>query len=150
VADTTNAAPARANTPRDCYADKSHSAHDLLAAGARCQFCGFIAPTDAEVAALRSRCEVLALAATLNGETISGMQIYARMLEAERDGLATALRELLKQMSDEESNREEGVFVDAGCRFCTLGVTPDRYHTGPCARHRAVELLRKLGLRGAL
>jgi len=26
----------RANTPDNCYLDKSHSAHDLLAAGAVC------------------------------------------------------------------------------------------------------------------
>jgi len=33
-----------ANTPDNCYADKSHSAHDLLAPGESCKACGFINP----------------------------------------------------------------------------------------------------------
>lgn len=126
MADTTHAVPTRANTPRDCYLNTGHSGHDLLAPGTRCQFCGFIAPTDAE------------LSARINAETIVAMQGNARELEA-------ALRDLLKQMDDEESNREEGIFAVPGCRVCTHGVTPDRWHTGPCARHRAEELLRKRG-----
>jgi hypothetical protein len=31
------------NTPDNCYADKSHSAHDLLGPGESCKACGFVA-----------------------------------------------------------------------------------------------------------
>jgi len=94
-------------------------------------------------------------ASRLNAETISGLQAakeaaetgercyYNRLCKA-----LAALRDLIKQMRDEESNREEGVFADPGCRDCTSGVTPDRYHTGPCALHRAEALLRALEVRG--
>src|SRR5690349_20665295 len=30
------------NTPDNCYADKSHSAHDLMAPGEKCKHCGFV------------------------------------------------------------------------------------------------------------
>ena len=32
-----------ANTPDNCYLDKGHSAHDLMAPGDTCEACGFVA-----------------------------------------------------------------------------------------------------------
>jgi len=105
--------------------------------------------------ALVARADDAATAARLNAETISGLQVAKEAAEAgercyyQRLGKAVvALRDLVKQMRDEESNREEGIFADLGCRECTHGTTPDRYHTGPCARHRAEALLRALEVQG--
>ena len=37
----------KGTTPGDCYVgNKSHDAHDLLAPGARCPHCTFVAPKD--------------------------------------------------------------------------------------------------------
>ena len=36
------------NTPDNCYLDKGHDAHDLLAPGESCKACGFVAPVTPE------------------------------------------------------------------------------------------------------
>src|SRR5690349_546914 len=50
------------NTPDNCYADKSHSAHDLLAPGEKCKACGFVADAvlGQEAAGVANRWELYA------------------------------------------------------------------------------------------
>ena len=36
------------NTPDNCYLDKGHDAHDLMAPGESCKACGFVAPSPSQ------------------------------------------------------------------------------------------------------
>ena len=82
-------------------------------------------------------------AASLNAETIVGMQQALRDEEARVAKAHQAIRDLLKSLEDSENDAERFLIQpDPGCRVCTVGVTPDRYHTGPCARHRAEAMVK--------
>jgi predicted ArsR family transcriptional regulator len=79
-------------------------------------------------------------ASRLNAETICGMQAARGELETRVERLTKALTDLLKQLDDDEADREEVCIFDYGCPICTHRARS----VSVCARHRAQTLLREL------
>lgn len=89
---------------------------------------------------IAARAALAATAGTI-AVTVAGLQAHARKAEADAARLAAALRALLADLSEAESNAERFLIPsDPGCRDCTQGV-PAAPNTGPCPRHAAERLL---------
>lgn len=64
------------------------------------------------------------------------------VVERRMRALEDVLRDLLVAVDDAEANAERSLIRgNPRCSDCTDGATPDRFNAGPCAYHKAQEVL---------